>query len=447
MSLFGSLFSAVSGLTAQSQAMGMISDNVSNVNTVSYKAAEAQFSTLVTRSAASAAYSPGGAKASTLYRIDQQGLVQASNSPTDIAIDGNGFFVVNSQIDASGEQLYTRAGSFEQDFLGNLVNSAGFYLQGWALDSDQQVININQLSTVNVRVINGLAAATTNVELGANLDAGQAAFAGVYAAGDMAAYQASAGVTGVQPHLVRAVQVYDPLGGAHNLQLAFLKDAGANVWNVEIYADAAEVETGDHPDGLLASGTVTFNGDGTLAGTSITPNYPAATLGAPIGINWLDTDGQDDSAITLDLGTVDSADGLSQFASDYNVAFVQQNGAEVGELSGVSMDQEGYVIATFTNGATQRIYKLPLATFANPLALDPRTGNVFGQTAASGEFNLRDSGDGGAGTVVPSALEAANVDLADEFTKMIVTQRAYSANARIITTADEMLDELIRISR
>ena len=326
-------------------------------------------------------------------------------------------------------------------------NSAGFYLQGWALDSDEQVINVNQLDTVNVRVINGIAAATTNVELGANLDAGQAAFAGAYAAGDMADYQASAGATGVQPHLVRAVQVYDPLGGAHNLQLAFLKDPTANVWNVEIYADAAEVEAGDHPDGLLGSGTVTFNGDGTLATADITPNYPAAILGAPIGINWLDSDGQDDSAITFDLGTADNADGLSQFASDYNIAFVQQNGAEVGELSGVSMDPEGYVIATFTNGATHRIYKLPLATFANPLALDPRTGNVFAQTAASGEFNLRDAGSGGAGSVVPSALEAANVDLADEFTKMIVTQRAYSANARIITTADEMLDELIRISR
>jgi flagellar hook protein FlgE len=225
--------------------------------------------------------------------------------------------------------------------------------------------------------------------------------------------------------------VYDPLGGAHNLQLAFLKDPTANVWNVEIYADAAEVEAGDHPDGLLASGTVTFNGDGTLAATDITPTYPAATAGAPIGINWLDTDGQNDSTVTFDLGTVDSADGLSQFTSAYNVA----------------LDQDGYVIATFTNGATHKIYKLPLATFANPLALDPRTGNVFAQTAASGEFNLRDAGVGGAGTVVPSALESANVDLADEFTKMIVTQRAYSANARIITTADEMLDELIRISR
>jgi flagellar hook protein FlgE len=425
----------------------MISDNVSNVNTVSYKAAEAQFSTLVTRSAASASYSPGGAKASTLYRIDQQGLVQASDSPTDLAIDGNGFFVVNTAIDASGEQLYTRAGSFEQDYLGNLVNAAGFYLQGWALDSDEQVVNVNQVSTVNVRAINGLAAATTDVEIGANLNAGEAAFTGAYAAGDMANYAVTGGVTGVQPNLVRAVQVYDPLGGTHNLQLAFLKDPAANVWNVEIYADATEVETGDHPDGLVASGTVTFNGDGTLASTAITPNYPAATLGAPIGINWLDASGQDDSSITFDFGTVDSADGLSQFNSDYNIAFVQQNGAEVGDLSGVTMDQDGYVIARFTNGATQKIYKLPLATFANPLALDPRTGNVFAQTAASGEFNLRDAGDGGAGTVAPSALESANVDLADEFTKMIVTQRAYSANARVITTADEMLDELIRISR
>ena len=202
MSLFGSLFSGVSGLTAQSQAMGMISDNVANVNTVSYKGAAPKFSTLVTRSAAVSTYSPGGARANTLYRIDQQGLLQGSNSPTDVAIDGAGFFVVNSRPDATGDQLYTRAGSFEQDFLGNLRNNAGFYLQGWALDASEQVININQLSTVNVRMINGVAAATTNVELGANLDAGQTPFAGAYAAGDMAAFNATGGVGGAQPHMV-----------------------------------------------------------------------------------------------------------------------------------------------------------------------------------------------------------------------------------------------------
>jgi flagellar hook protein FlgE len=447
MSLFGSLFSAVSGLNAQSQAMAMISDNVANVNTVSYKAAQAQFETLVTRSAATGAYSSGGAKASTLYRINSQGLIQASSSPTDVAIDGNGFLVVNSRPDGSGEQLYTRAGSFQQDSLGNLVNNAGFYLQGWLLDANEQVVNINQLSTANVRVINGVAAATTKVELGANLDATQAAFTGPYTAGDMAAYAATGGASGVAPHLVRAIQVFDPLGGAHNVQMAFLRDPAANTWNVELYADSAEVETADHPNGLLASGTLTFNGDGTLASSTLTPVYPTATAGAPIGINWLDSSGPDDSSITFDFGTVGTADGVSQFASDYNIAFVNQNGSEVGQLNGVTVDDQGYVVATFTNGATQKIYRLPIATFANPLALDPRTGNVYAQTSSSGEFNLRNAGEGGAGTIVPSALEGANVDLADEFTKMIVTQRAYSANARVITTADQMLDELVHISR
>ncbi len=450
MSLFGSLFSAVSGLNAQSQAMAMIADNVSNVNTISYKAAAASFSTLVTGSSANnAAYSPGGAKASTHYRIEQQGLIQASTSPTDVAIDGKGFFVVNDHADGGGEQLYTRAGAFEADFLGNLVNSAGFYLQGWVLDSNGEVTNINQVDTVNVRVINGLAAATTNVRVGANLDARQTAFAAAYTAGDMATYDATDGVSGVQPHMQRSIPVYDNMGGAHNIELTFLKHPTANTWNVEIYADPAEVEVADHPDGLLASGTVTFNGDGTLGTTDITPNYPAATAvaGGPIGINWLDTGGQGDSSITIDFGTAGVADGLSQFAGDYSVAFVQQNGAEVGALSGVSIDDQGFVIATFTNGATQPIYKLPLATFANPLALNPRTGNVFNQTTQSGEFNLRNAGESGAGTIVPSSLEAANVDLADEFTKMIVTQRAYAANARVVTTSDDMLDELMRIKR
>jgi flagellar hook protein FlgE len=198
---------------------------------------------------------------------------------------------------------------------------------------------------------------------------------------------------------------------------------------------------------LLASGTVASNGNGRLASTKITPNYPAAVAGAPLGIDWLDASGPNDSSVTLDLGTIGSAAGLSQFSSDYNVSFVLQNAAEVGELHGVTVDQEGLVMASFTNGATQRIYELPIATFANPLALDPRTGNVYAQTAASGEFNLRDAGRGGAGTIAPSSLEGADVDLAEEFTKTIVTQRAYSANARVITTTDEMLDELIRISR
>ena len=304
-----------------------------------------------------------------------------------------------------------------------------------------------------MRTINGLAAATTNVELGANLDAGQAAYTGAYAAGDMADYGASSGVTGVQPHLVtrrcRSSMRWAARTRSHD---AFLAAAAANTWNVEVYADTAEVEAAAHPDGLLGEGTVTFNWRRHPdERAEITPELPSGSYAwtRPVGINWLDTSGPNDSAITFDLGTADSADGLSQFSSDYNIAFVQPERRR-GRRAERRHDRlaEGYVIARFTNGATQKIYKLPLATFANPLALDPRTGNVYAQTSGSGEFNLRDAGRRRRRRRSRRRRsKAANVDLADEFTKMIVTQRAYSANARIITTADEMLDELIRISR
>jgi flagellar hook protein FlgE len=447
MSLFGSLFSGVSGLAAQSQSMGMISDNISNVNTIAYKGAVADFSTLVTRSASASRYSPGGVQAATVSNITGQGLIQNSSSATDIAIDGNGFFVVNSQADAAGERLYTRAGSFKPDVLGNLRNAAGFYLQGWPLDSDGAVANVNNLRTVNVREVGGLASATTRVDLGANLDVGQAAFTGTYAVGALAAYNASGGISGVEPHFTRDVEIYDSLGRPHNITLAFLRDPAANTWNVEAYAPSADVETGDHANGLIASGQVVFNGDGTLASTTLTPLYPTTSAGDPIGINWLDTGGAQDSTLTFGLGTSGLGDGLVQFYSDYNVSFVTQNGAEFSELTGVRITDEGFVLAAFSNGQERRLYKLPLATFDNPLALASRTGNVYAQTDASGMANLREVGDGGAGKITPSALEGANVDLADEFTKMIVTQRAYSANAKVITTTDEMLDELIRIRR
>ena len=448
MSLFGSLFSGVSGLTAQSRAMGMISDNVSNVNTVAYKGASAQFQTLVTRSAASSAFTPGGVRSGTSYDIGAQGLIQASTSPTDVAIDGNGFFVVNDQPGTDGAQLYTRAGNFEPDFLGNLRNGAGFYLQGWTLDADEEVINVNQLETVNIRQISGLATATTGVEIGANLDANQAPHAGAYAAGDLAARAALGAGNGVQPHFTRDLQVFDSLGRSHNITAAFLKDPAANTWRIELYSEVGEVEAASHPNGLMASGEVTFNGDGTLATTSLTPVYPGtAVAGDPVGVDWNDVGGSFDSSLTFDLGSLDSSDGLSQFDSPFNVAFVSQNGAEVGELNGVSINEEGFVVASFTNGEQKKLYKLPVATFANPAALTPRSGNVYAQNEASGAFNLRYAGFGSAGKIAPSSLESANVDLAEEFTKMIVTQRAYSANARVISTTDEMLDELVRISR
>lgn len=446
MSLFGPLYTGVAGLAAQGKAMSMISDDIANVNTTGYKGTIADFSTLVTENNDAELYNPGSVQALAGQTITIQGVIQGTSSPTDAAIDGAGFFVVNSKPDGTGAQFYTRDGSFTPDSLGNLRTASGFYLQGWALDANQQIANVNAPTTVNVSGVTGVPTATTTVKARINLDADQTVYSGIYTTGAMATYAATGGSSGVQPSFVRPVQVYDSLGRPHELNLAFLRTGAANSWAIEVYADAQDVDTTVHPNGLVASGTATFNGDGSLAGLSFTP-VAAGTGTSDAKITWSAASGAAPSDITFNLGTVGQADGLSQLASPTNVSFVDQNGAAVGQLNGVSIDDQGYVVGSFTNGQQRRLYQLPIATFANPDGLAAHSGNVFAQTDGSGLVNLRLPGTGGAGTVTPSALEGANVDLADEFTRMIITQRAYSANARVITTTDQMLSELLQMSR
>ena len=300
---------------------------------------------------------------------------------------------------------------------------------------------------MNVRLVNGTATATSRVEMGANLDSTQAPIRRRLCS------RQHGRVRSHRRRFRRPAAFFSKRSGfrsarqPHNIFVAFLKDPATSTWNVEVYADPAEVETGTHPNGLLAAGQITFNGDGALATSTIAPLTPTTTPGAPVGIDWLDSATAPATAWWSSISVPGETDGLSQFASNFNVVYVTQNGAEVGQLNGVSINEDGFVIASFSNGEQQKLYKLPISNFFNPLALNPRSGNVYSETVASGTFNLREAGIGGAGKISPSSLEAANVDIADEFTKMIVTQRAYSANARIITTTDEMLDELIRISR
>lgn len=448
MSLFGSLFTGVSGLSAQSRSMGIISDNVANVNTTGYKGAFAQFSNLVTSTDMRNAHSPGGVTSRAQYVIGKQGILQSSSSATDAAITGAGFFVVNEAADSSGRQLYTRAGSFLPDALGNLRMPTGQYLQGWLLDENEEVVDNTRVETVNTRSVVGTTSPTTSVSLAANLDSGQEPLTGAYTAGDLATWAATSGASGMRPDFATNVMVYDSLGNARTISLAFKRNTSPGEWLVEVYADPSTVETAQHPNGLIASGSLTFNGDGTLQATAVTPVYPGtAVVGDPLGIDWLDTSGANDSSITFDWGTAGTSSGFTQFAGESAVASFTRDGTGYGQLNNVRIDEEGYVVASFTNGTSRRVYLLPVATFANPAALDPLSGNVFGSNRNSLEPNLLTPGTGGAGVITPLALEAANVDLADEFSKMIVTQRAYSANARVITTTDDMLDELIRLRR
>lgn len=417
MSLYGAMFSGVSGLAAQSQALGMISDNISNINTVGYKGAVARFATLVTQSPTISTYTPGGVRSSPLQRVDQQGLLQGSSSKTDVAIAGNGFFVVHEALTPGPgtDYLFTRAGSFRPDEAGNLVNSAGYFLQGWQYDATGNLPAntsvLSSLSTINISSLSGSARATTEIDLGLNLPS-TAAVNDTHAA---------------------TIQIFDSLGNGHDFTITFQKTA-TNAWDWS-FSDPTLSSSGVVSGTGAGDGTITFNGDGSPA--TITVTTPVAVTA------W--TTGATNSAITLNMGTVNLADGVTQFAGNYAIGFLQQDGVRFGSYTGVNIDEDGVVTALFDNGQQLPIYQLPVATFPSPNGLEARAGNAYSQSDRSGDVVLSEANTGGAGVIAPSALEASNVDLAEEFTNMIVTQRAYSASARIISTADEMMEELVRI--
>jgi flagellar hook protein FlgE len=420
MSIYGALFSGVSGLAAQGQALGMISDNISNVSTIGYKGVSAGFATLVTKSASETSYSPGGVRARPLQHIDQQGLLQATTSQTDISIAGSGFFVVNeAAVPGTGnDYLYTRAGAFRPDADGNLVNTAGYYLQGWPLDSTGALPTnttvLSSLETVNIANLAGLAVPTSLAELDLNLPS---------TAADGDTHSAT-------------MQIFDSLGNAHDLQIDFVYNAALAQWDINVQ-DPTLTSTGVVSGTLApAARSITFNGDGT----------PNVISFPPIDITWTATTANP-SSISVDLGTSGLTDGLTQFAGEFAISFIDQNGLRFGSFTNVTISEDGIVSAQFDNGEQLDIYQLPLARFPSPNGLEARDGNAYLRTRASGDVLLLQANTGGAGVVVASALEGSTVDLATEFTNMIVTQRAYSASAKIITTADEMLEELIRISR
>ena len=420
MSIYGAMFSGVSGLNANSQALGMIADNISNVNTVGYKGTAAQFSTLITQSPSRTTFSPGGVTSTPIPAIDRQGLLQATASKTDIAVAGSGFFVVNEAATpgAGNEFFFTRAGSFTSDENGALVNTAGYYLQGWPLTNGTTLpantTVLTGVETVNVSTLSGTAQGSATVTLELNLPS-TAAVADTHSA---------------------TVQVFDSLGNAHDLQIDFVK-AAANSWTINVQ------------DPVLA-GTATVSGTVTAAVRSMTFNgadgTPATITIPDIAITaW--TTGAANSTIAVNAGTVGQADGITQFAGQFSVGELDQDGLPFGQFAGVTIGTDGIVTAVFDNGRQLNIYQLPVAMFPNPNGLEAVNGNAYRQTTNSGNLLLQQANAGGAGAVASSALEASTVDLAEEFTKMITTQRAYSASAKIITTADEMLEELIRIRR
>ncbi|MCE3290274.1 MAG: transposase [Caulobacter sp.] len=467
MSINSAMLAGVSGLVANSSALAAISDNIANVNTVGYKRSQANFGTLVSGNNRTAAYAAGGVAAQTRAYVTQQGLPQSTSNSTDLAISGAGFFVVTEKaedLQASDARSFTRAGSFQLDNLGYLKNEAGMYLQGWLVD-DQGVIttdpsDLSRLASINVSNVGGAAEPTTRIAVSANLKSSQATSAqlGSYnaATNSMAMYDADLG-TGVKPDFSIQVPVSDSKGGKRTVQVDFLKSATPNQWYAEIRAvPASDVVTGAGlTNGQLKTGIVAFTPDGRMdtdATTLIDPDNPILSFGASADgapgageVNWAAGLGIDTQEIRIDLAG--GAGGLTQYDSQSIVQGVNTNGTAFGNLTNIEIDEDGFVTAIFDNGISRQIAQVAIATFANPDGLRSSNGNSYRVTQDSGTYSLKAAGTGGAGAIAPSTLEASTVDLSSEFTGLIVTQRAYSASSKIITTADQMLEELLAIKR
>lgn len=432
MSLYSALYAGVSGLGAQSSAMATVADNITNINTVGYKGVEADFRSLVTDGSVRSNYSAGGVAAAPRAMISKQGLLQASGSQTDLGIDGGGFFVTRQGADADSGVAFTRAGAFRPDEQGYLRNTSGYYLQGWRLDSAGGYTStggLNELEPVRLSGLTGTAAATTRLQVRANLQSTQEPFTAAYAAGDIA--------TGaLEPHFSRTFEIYDAQGGGHQITMGFVK-TGPNQWVAEIYGDPAEVTAAN---GLLASGNVAFNPDGSLDLANSTPG-----LFDTLNVSWTNQAGS--LPINLNLGSQDGLDGLTQFGSQSALIASSSDGGMLNNLVSVDVSKDGIVSAIFDDGTARAVFQLPVATFANPDGLARMPGNAYGVSQQSGNVALGRPGELGSGTIAAGTLESSNVDLAQEFTNMIRFQRAYSASSKIITTVDDMLQEVSGLKR
>ncbi len=440
MSLYGAMMIGVSGLDANSRALSVSSSNIANVNTVGYKASGNAFATLLASAVGSGDVSQAGVIANQAQNVTEQGGITSTSSATDLALSGNGFFVVspnlNSSTGNSQTLLYTRAGSFTPDSQGNLKNTAGLYLQGWPLDASGAVpTDRNDLTNINVNNLAGKAEATTTLSMKANLQA-STAITTPYTAGDMAAGT-------VKPDFQRTINVYDSQGGAQPLQVSYVK-TGANTWSYEVAYQGAGANIGSPANNVIKTGTMSFNADGTLKNADTSAATPTGSIS--LTIPWVSSaSGLNPQPISIDMGTVGSSDGLTQFDNPSALVSSSVDGALFGSLSGVSIDADGFVTAQFSNGLSQKVFKLPVATFANPDGLSAVSGNAYAASQQSGTPTIGEANLGGAGVIQSQALEGSTVDLATEFTNLITTQRAYSASARIVTTADQMLQTLEQI--
>ncbi len=448
MTISSSLNAGVAGLAANASRLATISDNIANSATYGYKRAEADFHSLVINGG-TGTYSAGGVRVTTTRLIDEAGALAPTNNPTDLAVRGRGFLPVTSDTalissTADYPMNLTTTGSFRTDDSGYLRTSTGLVLLGWPANSDGTIPTFPRdtsdgLAPVQIQTNQFAAEPTTAITLGVNLPATETEF----------------GATGEPLNL--SVEYFDNLGTSQAIDVTYTPTVpgtpgASNQWTMTL-RDSAQ------GDAVVGVYTLTFDatrgGGGTLASVTQplvlpdgTPDPGGATIGTAYdGIAGVFQVGVAGGPIDFTIGGVGDGTVMTQLSDSFAPTSINKDGFPVGNMTSIEVDGNGFIRANFDTGITRTLYQIPLVDVPNPNGLLAQDNQAYQLSNESGSFFLWDAGDGPTGDVVGYALEESATDVAGELTQLIQTQRAYSSNAKVIQTVDEMLQETTNIKR
>jgi flagellar hook protein FlgE len=420
MGLYSTMRTSASGMAAQANRLGAVSDNIANASTTGYKRASMEFSTLVLDSGGTE-YVSGSVESHKRYAISEQGARNFTTSNTDLAIKGDGFFVVSSE---NGQTYLTRAGSFVADGVGDLVNAAGFKLMGYSLANGPPSIVANGtagLEVVNIGTLSLQANPSTVGAFNVNLPVNSPVIAPANLPSVNAATSDSTAMT--------SVVAYDNLGNEITLDV-YSSNLGGGNWEISVFnrADAAPGGGFPYSTGPLATQTLNFD---MTTGHFAVASPTSVTVPVPNGAN-----------LVLDMS------GSSQLAANYTLLDATVvNGNAPSEVDRIEIAEDGTLYAVFESGARIATYKVPLADVASPDNMQPLAGNIYVPTANSGEMQIGFPGESGYGTMISGALEQSTVDLASELTTMIEAERNYTANSKVFQTGDDLMQVLVNLKR
>lgn len=436
MSISSSLNAGVAGLSANATRLATISDNIANSGTYGYKRAAADFENFVINHAPGAGtYSAGGVRAATTRLIDERGALVATANALDLAISGRGMLPVTPAVSigglTGGQQplMMTTTGAFRPDADGILRTDSGLVLLGWPANADGSIPvlprdTVTGLQPVVINTNQTAGDPTTVMHLGVNLPATATA----------------AGASGTT--LPLSVEYFGNLGTSDKLDITFMPtvpaNGSSNTWTMEI-RDSAQAGA------MIGQYTLTFDNSRANGGTLASVTTLSGGAYDPVsGSLSLTAAG---GPISMTVGKLGDPNGLTQLSDSFAPTSITKDGSPVGNLTTVEVDEHGYVIATYDTGFTRRIYQIPVVDVPNPNGLITLNNQTFQISPDSGSFFLWDAGDGPAGGIVGYAREGSATDVAAELTALIQTQRAYSSNAKVIQTVDEMLQETTNIKR